>query len=988
MSRWPAGVELPALDAFFARFPAYFPSPSDLVQAAGKTPAQAYCALLDNVIRARRTDDTCSNLVDRFASLLGRTADFEAFRGALVDDGRALTQRRTAGGKRASLWGVTPIINLLPCAQADRLAGSDACSLVFNTYRISSGFDLVLSPQAEWVLERKSGQYPAYRWLVFTWAMLRFDNFFLFNDQGLIIPVGGYGSKRFGINLTEMETLRSADKAVFTLAYGADHRSRRKTLALGRYNFCTDCPEIGRFCICDDDEAVAMLNAINEYSTANLTTGLSTYYVPEAVNLNYLVVDIDTYPLGIEPGTGDGPLRILHCPNHPHFKGTHFLQAAIARLQDEGVPVEMCFVSGVSNARIREEMLRADVVADQFLGGMFGYATIEAMAMGRPVLCYLAHEDLIPDLPNCPVINASPDDLYDVLKDIVARRNELPGIGARSRRYVEQQFALQPFAERLQDLYRQVIPGYEQGLLAASGGPVVRSLERWLRVSDPGPGIRGEVVGYPTIPDRLAWIRWMVARYPLLRPFARAAWRLIFGLVGKAKALVQRRERAADAMTRRVALVLRAAARRAGRAVGSTRTAVRVAVARGRAFLRWAAETLPAALASVLVSMAIPLGRLATAIRMRVSRPRSLWGITPILTLKLLSQCDRKLGLRSESFVFTTYSVTSNFDVNLKQCTHWIVEHHPRLHRAFAKCVFAFALLRYDVFHYFFDRGIELPSGRMGLNEDELAALERAGKRLFVYTYGADVRTRERTLAMGKFNFCTECPEIGRFCICEENLGRDNTELVARYATAILAMGDMCAYVPGHREMHFWPIDVEKLEFRGARIRSDGVLRVAHATNQPWFKGTRHLVRVVKRLQNEGLPLELVSVSGLPNTDVLRIFGEVDLVAEQFLGGFHGYTALEAMAVGKPVISYIRDRERLADPEECPIISATPDELEDVLRDLVAGRYDFEDLGRRGRHYVEQHYAMKVVARELARIYLDCAGFPRRVEDELRRVVE
>ena len=35
-----------------------------------------------------------------------------------------------------------------------------------------------------------------------------------------------------------------------------------------------------------------------------------------------------------------------------------------------------------------------------------------------------------------------------------------------------------------------------------------------------------------------------------------------------------------------------------------------------------------------------------------------MWGVTPILTLPLLARCDRLLGLRSESLVFTTYYTT------------------------------------------------------------------------------------------------------------------------------------------------------------------------------------------------------------------------------------------------------------------------------------------------------------------------------------------
>src|SRR5262249_53518113 len=55
------------------------------------------------------------------------------------------------------------------------------------------------------------------------------------------------------------------------------------------------------------------------------------------------------------------------------------------------------------------------------------------------------------------------------------------------------------------------------------------------------------------------------------------------------------------------------------------------------------------------------LARLAGSWRLGWSSPRTMWGVTPILTLPLLAKCDRLLGLRSESLVFTAYHTTNSF---------------------------------------------------------------------------------------------------------------------------------------------------------------------------------------------------------------------------------------------------------------------------------------------------------------------------------------
>jgi hypothetical protein len=60
------------------------------------------------------------------------------------------------------------------------------------------------------------------------------------------------------------------------------------------------------------------------------------------------------------------------------------------------------------------------------------------------------------------------------------------------------------------------------------------------------------------------------------------------------------------------------------------------------------------------------VARLAGSWRLTWSSPRAMWGVTPILTLPLLAKCDRLLGVRSESLVFTVYHTTNSFDINLK----------------------------------------------------------------------------------------------------------------------------------------------------------------------------------------------------------------------------------------------------------------------------------------------------------------------------------
>jgi hypothetical protein len=375
----------------------------------------------------------------------------------------------------------------------------------------------------------------------------------------------------------------------------------------------------------------------------------------------------------------------------------------------------------------------------------------------------------------------------------------------------------------------------------------------------------------------------------------------------------------------------------------------------------------------------------AASWRMHFGRPRTMWGVTPILTLPLLARCDRLLGLKSESLVFTTYYITSNFNINLKRICEIVYRKYPQWATRLHKVLLRLALIRYDAFHLFCDRSLLLPTHRLEINEEEMKVFRHYGRRLYTYTYGADVRTRETTLALGRYNLCAECPEPMKFCKCDEAEGNANVARIRTWATAMMAMGDMIHYVPGARNVHFWPVDTAKMRYVGTAWSKGTPLRIAHTPNHPHFKGTHYLVAAVERLQAQGHAIELVRIQGVPNSEVIALFETCDLIADQFIAGFHGYTALEGMAVGKPVLCYLRDPSMAIDPTNCPIINTCPDTIDGTLRDCLAGRWDLVELGRRSRAYVEHYYSLQAVALRLGGLYLETAGFSARVERRIRR---
>ena len=262
----------------------------------------------------------------------------------------------------------------------------------------------------------------------------------------------------------------------------------------------------------------------------------------------------------------------------------------------------------------------------------------------------------------------------------------------------------------------------------------------------------------------------------------------------------------------------------------------------------------------------------------------------------------------------------------------WSLERHGRLPRRIATQAAALARLlpQTDLFHFYFG----LPLVPKSVQFPLLHALR---KKSVFHWLGSDIRGKHpEELAYGR---------------------RADAQIVGSF--------DAARWVP---EAHVVPPGLDLREYTPRPPSDDERPLVVHAPSNRARKGTAHVIEACAQL-----PVELEIVEGLRHDEARERYARADIVVDQLNAGWHGVFALEAMALGKPVVSHLKPDvvERSAESfgARVPIVQATADTLVDALRPLVEDVELRRRLGGQGRAYVEQVHDIDRVADRLLAIY-------------------
>lgn len=260
---------------------------------------------------------------------------------------------------------------------------------------------------------------------------------------------------------------------------------------------------------------------------------------------------------------------------------------------------------------------------------------------------------------------------------------------------------------------------------------------------------------------------------------------------------------------------------------------------------------------------------------------------------------------------------------------------------------------RYDVYHFHFGRTLVPP------HNPDLPLYRVTGGRVVFHYHGCDIRNRAHMLRTHTHAACTECDPF-----CHPARQRAIGRAAAKHADLeFVSTPDLLESAP--RAEHL-PVAIDLADYAPQPVRKTPKL-VLHAPTNRLIKGTRYVEAAFEALRPRFPGVEFRTVERMPWHALRALMAEADVVVDQVFMGWYGMVAIEAMALGRPALCYIRPdfEPRLVGDA---IVRTTKETLADDLA-RVLGEADREDLGARGRAFVERENAAPAIARRLIAAY-------------------
>jgi len=363
-------------------------------------------------------------------------------------------------------WGCHPVTNNKYASQAMAQKGYVSKTFVGNYYSIAVKEDYDLYRYELFGIYRylsRSLVSLIEPYFSFIYLLFRFDIFHFFYDGGILA--------RTPLRFYEIQLLHFFNKKVVVMPYGGDvhviQAMRNNVYKFGQlYHYKSNA-------VYNIDQIRSWIDYFSKH--ADFCIGMINFdalYRYDILPVSYISIDCDQWspPDGYQyiNNGKDGPVAIVHSPNHRMIKGTDYIIAAVDRLKQDGYKIEFHLLEGLKNTDVERVLKESDILVELLVCG-YGLSGMEGMAVGKPVISNFQTDTSVlryySYFEECPIVQADIDTVYEKLKWLIENPSIRKKIGEASRRYVEKYHSYLSQQIMWGQIYKQIWYGEEVDLM-------------------------------------------------------------------------------------------------------------------------------------------------------------------------------------------------------------------------------------------------------------------------------------------------------------------------------------------------------------------------------------------------------------------------------------------------------------------------------------------------------------------------------------------
>jgi glycosyltransferase involved in cell wall biosynthesis len=271
--------------------------------------------------------------------------------------------------------------------------------------------------------------------------------------------------------ILELAILKMLKKNLIYLPSGChDEFTKEEFFQFDYGNVCSNC---GFFDRCNDEINKINFDVVKKYFTTSINLGF--YKTPhyESSVIKYKCIEVpdkiflDKVPREYQLLKNNN-IKIFHSTaletrqtNSKNIKGSNHIKEAVSRLRDEGYSCEYVHLSGIPASKMKYYQAQSDIYVDQLIYGMWGSTAIEAMSLGKAVICYLRPEWKENFLNNfgytdIPIIEATTASIYSTLKKLLEDTSLIEKFGEASKNFAMKHYDIQDNVDEFINLIKKL----------------------------------------------------------------------------------------------------------------------------------------------------------------------------------------------------------------------------------------------------------------------------------------------------------------------------------------------------------------------------------------------------------------------------------------------------------------------------------------------------------------------------------------------------